>query len=342
MRRLILLLLCLCGFGAILVLALPAAAQTRPGTADLVDTSDTADPPSLGTRVLIWGLDQQRHFQRALTQRMRDLADHASFAAAATLMLVSFLYGVFHAAGPGHGKAVLSAYLLSHREHLRRGLWIAAVAAFCQGLVALLLVYGLVAIVGRAARDAQDAVAWAERLSFGLVVLVGALLAWRGLAPLTLQLTRRLALGAHTHHHEHTHDHDHERDAAGCGHMHLPSASDIAAAKSTRAAIGVILSIGLRPCSGAVLILAVAQIMGLMWAGAGAVGAMSLGTALAIASLAFLVVHFRDGVSRLVARQGGGWELAGHAIALLGGLAILWIGATLFASSLGPRHPFGF
>jgi len=340
MRRLILLLLCLCGFAAILVLALPTAAQTRPGTADLVDTSDTADPPSLGTRVLIWGVDQQRHFQRALTQRMRDLVDHASFAAVATLMLVSFLYGVFHAAGPGHGKAVLSAYLLSHREHLRRGRWMAAAAALCQGLVALLLVYGLVAIVGRAARDAQDAVAWAERLSFGLVVLVGALLAWRGLAPLTLQLTRRLAPGAHTHHHEHTHDH--ERDAAGCGHMHLPSASDIAAAKSIRAAIGVILSIGLRPCSGAVLVLAVAQIMGLMWAGAGAVGAMSLGTALAIASLAFLVVHFRNGASRLVARQGLAWELAGHAIALLGGLAILWIGATLFASSWGPRHPFGF
>lgn len=58
-----------------------------------------------------------------------------------TLLMLSFLYGVVHAIGPGHGKAVVSSYLLATRQTLRNGILLAFVAALAQALAAILLIF---------------------------------------------------------------------------------------------------------------------------------------------------------------------------------------------------------
>ena len=65
-----------------------------------------------------------------------------------TLLGVSFLYGIFHAAGPGHGKAVISSYLVANEETWRRGIVLSFASALLQAFVA-------VALVGIAAVHAQ-------------------------------------------------------------------------------------------------------------------------------------------------------------------------------------------
>ena len=62
------------------------------------------------------------------------------YTAVAGLFGISFLYGVFHAAGPGHGKAVISSYLFANNETWRRGVVLSCASAMLQALVAILLV----------------------------------------------------------------------------------------------------------------------------------------------------------------------------------------------------------
>ena len=104
---------------------------------------------------------------------------------------------------------------------------------------------------------------------------------------------------------------------------------------------GVILSIGIRPCSGAVLVLAVANLFAIPWTGVAAVAAMSAGTALAVAALALLVLSARHLAAALIVTDSPAVALAGQFLALLGGLIIFALGATLLAGSFGPAHPLG-
>jgi nickel/cobalt transporter (NicO) family protein len=85
-----------------------------------------------------WMLAKQAELYRMLSSLIR--AAKADGSAAYTLLGVSFLYGVFHAAGPGHGKAVISSYLVANNETWRRGLVLSFASAMMQALVAIAIV----------------------------------------------------------------------------------------------------------------------------------------------------------------------------------------------------------
>lgn len=72
-------------------------------------------------------------------------AVHADRGALYALFGVAFGYGVFHAAGPGHGKAVIAAYLAAHERTLAKGFGLSLAAAAVQALVAV----GLVSVLGQ-------------------------------------------------------------------------------------------------------------------------------------------------------------------------------------------------
>ena len=313
--------------------------------------------PGLWDRTMAWIFAEQRAWHHDLVAQMRGLGDGGQATAQTivpwALILASFLYGLFHAAGPGHGKVVLASYLLSHRQRVGRGVALAAASAFCQGAVAVILVYGLLYLTDLLPRDTKTAVNWTERGSFVLLGLLGLWLAARALRD-GIRVWQPAAAGAHGHGHHHGdhdhhdgHDHGHVH-GPGCGHSHGPSADQIEAAGSLRGAVAVILSIGLRPCSGAVLVLVLAQAMALPLAGLAAVLAMSCGTGLAVAALALVAVHARRWAAALAGGGAGGTgtggrglALAGLAVRLAGGLVILALGASLFAASFAPAHPLG-
>ena len=317
----------------------PALAQ-QSGTASeapAASPAPVAEQPGLWTRTVVWVREEQRRLHRELAAAIRGLRAEGSAAAAWSLLVLSFLYGLFHAAGPGHGKAVISTYLLTHERELKRGLLLAWAAAFVQGVTAIVLVLGLVAVIGWTRRDAQAAVGTLESVSFALIAALGAVLALRALLALRRRWVGRVALaGAHVHDASCGHDGD------ACGHAHLPSGDQVRQATSLRACLAIIFSIGIRPCSGAVLVLLFAEVLDLRLAGVAAVFAMSVGTALAVSGLAMLTLLFRGAAVALAERQAGvgqGLALAGTGIALLGGIVIMGLGTTLFLGSLGPAHP---
>lgn len=292
--------------------------------------AQTGADASPWTDLVTWLFTQQREFQQGLTTTLRALADDGGAAAFWALIITGFTYGVFHAAGPGHGKVVLTTYLLTQKgtaadKPVLRGMSLAAAAALTQGLMALVIVYGLVYLAGWLPRDTQAAVNWSERAAFLLVVMMGAYLAFRA-ARATWRVFAPTAAEAH---------------CDECGHGHVaPSQDQIARASSPYAAIGVVLSMGLRPCTGAVLVLIFARITGVPWAGVAATGAIAAGTALAVGTLAFIAVNARElAVSK--AGSSTGWRLSANVIGFGGGAFLIAIGASLLVASFAPAHPLG-
>ncbi len=283
----------------------------------------TFDVGTAWARLVTWTVAMQRELHQGLATALRAVAESGPLAGFG-LVGLGFLYGVFHAAGPGHGKVVIATYLGTQSETLRRGVILAFTSAFLQGMVAIIAVAGTVLVLERTARQTQHLADQLERLSFAAVAILGCLLVWR--AARALLATDPAGCG---HHH---HDHGH-----GCGHQHAPAPG------SGRAFGAALLSIGLRPCSGAILVLVLAFALDLRVAGVAAVLAMSLGTGIAVAGLATLTVYARDTASRLAGHlDEDGRKVArlGLVLALLGGLLITALGLSLLQASLvAPAHP---
>jgi len=317
-----------------------------------------------------WLLAKQSEFYREMSSAIRAAKSDGS--AIWTLLAISFAYGIFHAAGPGHGKAVISSYLVANQETARRGIALSFVSALLQSLVAVLIVAigaWLLNVTAKTMCGAERVIAIA---SYALIAAFGARLVWTKGAGFIRALQANPAMpglalasasashghGGHGHadhshadhghvhhhhdhsraHHDHAHDdhahaHDHADDHVHdehCGHSHGPLPSELAGPGGWQRGLATIFAVGLRPCSGAILVLVFALAQGLFWAGIAATFAMGLGTAITVASIAVLAVSAR-GVARRISSvsDGGGalfmrgLELGAAGLVLLFGVGLL-------------------
>jgi len=343
------------------VASLAATAQTKPPAAFGAPPQQQAAPPGfappptfvtpraaplqakgpLGS-VLTWVAQTQQKMQRQLATAVKGLKQGNALGAGLFLAGLSFVYGVVHAAGPGHGKAIISSYVIANEETVRRAILISFLAAGLQGLTAVALVGILLIALNATGFQVNAWVKQLETVSYGLVFLVGFYL----LVTVLVRLWRRRqsredAAHDHGHHHHHHDDHDHghgHENCEACG--HIVDARDIAGPLSWRKILAVVVSVGIRPCSGAVLVLIFALTQGLFWAGVAATFAMAFGTAITVAVLATLALGSRE----LALRLGGGnarWVDAVWTISAIGGaLLVMMLGLLMFAASLGPARPF--
>jgi ABC-type nickel/cobalt efflux system permease component RcnA len=294
--------------------------------------------------VVGWLLAKQAEFYRGLSALIKAMKVDGS--AVYGLFALSFAYGVFHAAGPGHGKAVISSYVVANEETWRRGVILSFASAMLQAFVAIALVGVAAAILGATARTMNEAVRVIEIVSYGLIAAIGARLLWtkgRGflaalnawLAPpvLAAAVAGGPRLAPLDHHHEGgTHGHAHHDQAhADCGHVHGPVPAELAGAGGWRRGLAAIVAVGLRPCSGAVLVLVFALAQGLFWAGIGATLVMGLGTAVTVAAIATLAVGAKGLAGRLARSRPGfgsvlmrGVEVAAAAVVLAFGILLLF------------------
>jgi nickel/cobalt transporter (NicO) family protein len=280
------------------------------------------DLGTIWNRVVIHALAVQRDLHRELAAAMRTAATPGS-GVFWSLIGLGFLYGVFHAVGPGHGKVVISTYLASHETRLGRGIALSVLSSLLQGVTAIAAVGATVTLLALLP-GAQVTAVMLESASYGLVILLGVFLA--------LQAVRRLLARSPDRY---------DHGARHCCHGHGSTTADLAAPPSRRHFVMTVLSVGLRPCSGAILVLALAFATDLVPAGVLAVLAMSLGTALTVAALAVLSVYARRtaiGLSGFLSDDGprSGQILDG--VAMVGGIAIVLFGAALLQASLATAH----
>jgi len=287
-------------------------------------------------QIAIW----QSEFYRELTGAVR--AWKADGWQAWGLLGLSFAYGVFHALGPGHGKAILSAYVLANRETVRNGAILAFASSLVQALVAIAMVGIAAGILNVTGAVLNEVTAWLELGAYALLSGLGAWLVFKHIVkPLIKRISNRGHGHSHDHdHHDHNHDHQHhhedhvEADACGCGHVHMPDPSQIAGKLNWRKAWGAIVAIGLRPCSGAILVLVFALSQQFFVAGIAAALAMGLGTGLTVATLAMMSL----GVGRMAEAAGGGqgraWgQIIGNALQGAASIAVLLFGLLLFSAA---------
>jgi ABC-type nickel/cobalt efflux system permease component RcnA len=270
-----------------------------------------------------WAADQQRAVQDSLAAAVRALRAGTP-GAWAGLLTVCFGYGVVHALGPGHGKAVIGAYGMASRVPLLRLSVLALSASLAQAGVAVVLVAAGAALLGWT-RPAMERFAETAMLpvSHLLVAALGLWLVLRGAFGLRRQ-ARAGQGGAHLHdHHHHDHDHDHDHDAScGCGHAHGPSPEEMARVGSLRDGLLLIGAVAMRPCSGAIFLLILTFAMGIGAAGVAGAFAMGLGTALVTLGAALASVWLREGA--LAALPGAALARAVPLIEVMaGGLIIL-------------------
>ncbi|MFD2184755.1 nickel/cobalt transporter [Rhodoplanes azumiensis] len=431
----------------------PALAQ---GTSPFGVPRPPSPPPAPAADGIVgWLLAEQARFYRALSGLVRAAKQDGT--AVWSLLGVSFLYGIFHAAGPGHGKAVISSYMIANEETWKRGVILSFASAFLQAVVAVAVVAVAAIALNATAKTMNEAVRWIEIVSYALIALVGARLVWvkgrgflaalaalrvgRVAAPVASPAlvptgpvavdpvpatTREPALAGLVHaghsHHDHAHDHarelgharhDHVHGAAcGCGHDHRhdhhhhdhdhahdhghdhahapaaaahrpdavvtsavapdhahhdhahhdharhdharhdharhdhthadhvhgpdcgcahgPDPKDLAGPGGWSRGLAAIVAVGLRPCSGAILVLVFALAQGLFWAGVGATFAMGLGTAVTVAAIATIAVGAKAVATRFAAHREGrgalflrGLEVAAACGVLLFGVALL-------------------
>ena len=308
-----------------------------------------------------WVLAKQAEFYRMLSGTIR--AAKADGSAAYTLMGISFAYGIFHAAGPGHGKAVISSYMVANNETWRRGVVLSFASAILQALTAILIVGIAAVLLGATAKVMGETVRIIEIVSYLLIIAIGLRLLWvKGRAFLHLLRSRKQAQDhgrdhahdhghshahdhghdhSHDHHHDHGHshdhghghhghDHDHGEEASAWGHAHALEPQELTGSHWLKRGLSAIFAVGLRPCSGAIIVLVFSLAQGLFWIGVGATFMMGLGTAITVAGIATLAVGARGLAGRLAKAKPGagilvirGLETGAAAVIILFGTLLL-------------------
>jgi nickel/cobalt exporter len=289
-----------------------------------------------------WILAKQSEFYREMSATIRAAKSDGS--AVWTLLAISFAYGIFHAAGPGHGKAVISSYLVANQETAKRGIVLSFASALMQSLVAVLIVGISAWLLNATAKTMCGAERAIEIASYALIAAFGAQLVWtKGGGFMRALQTRApvpaMAGAAHHHGHDHGHAHDHHHHDHDphhvhdehCGHSHGPAPSELAGPGGWKRGLGAILAVGIRPCSGAILVLVFALAQGLFWAGIAATFVMGLGTAITVATIAVIAVSAKDLARRLSGGSEGGGALVMRGIEFgAAGLVLLFGVGLLF------------
>ena len=261
--------------------------------------------------VLLTGLDGwaaralvsvQAQYQNALGGALRALRANEAGAVSAFLGLC-FTYGVLHAAGPGHGKALLGGYGASSGAPLRWLAGLAVLTALLQAAVAVVAVYAVVWAFGASRERVEGVADLIEPFALVALAALGLLLLWRG--------ARGLVPEEHPHHHDHGPD---------CGCAHLPDVKAVARA-NRREAVALVAAVALRPCTGALVMLALTWRLHLEALGVLGAFVMGAGTALVTVAAAMLGAGARQGLLALM--PGETRVIPAVQVALGGAVAVL-------------------
>ena len=320
---------------AVLMLGLMAAAAPAPPAfaqdkdffgrkaADAPAARDSGNLFQRATaQIALW----QARFRVWITGEIQAYKKGDDLTPALMIILISFLYGVFHAVGPGHGKVVTTSYFAANRARIGHGFLMGALIAVVQALSAIAIV-GVFALVLNVATfeiinplTGTGHVIWVEIVSYALMLLVGLWLLWGAF------------VGRGCSHSQHGHGHDHGHDHAG--HHDHDHGHETAPVPSGWAMVPAAVATGLRPCSGAILVLLFTLANGIFLVGVASTFAMGFGVAITITLVSVVTILLRRGLSGAFRPGVAAANLAHRAAGLAGGLVIVVAGLLFLYAAL--------
>jgi nickel/cobalt transporter (NicO) family protein len=268
---------------------------------------------------------------------------------------------------------VISSYIVANNETWTRGVVLSFASALLQALVAVAVVGVAAALLNATAATMGRAVNVIEIVSYSLIIVIGVRLLWvKGRAFLALlhTLHRPAAVGAavtprhhdrahhghahndhdHDHHHDHHHHgeghahhhhHAHDEEASAWGHAHAPEPEELAGPGGWNRGLSAIVAVGLRPCSGAILVLVFALAQGLFWAGVASTFVMGIGTAITVAAIASIAVGARAWAQHLADTRSGYGMLAMRGVEVGAAVVIIAFGALLLTGYMVTERMVG-
>lgn len=308
-----------------------------------------------------WVNTYQQSFYRSMTAALKGMREDGT--QLWLLIGLSFAYGIFHAAGPGHGKVVISSYMLANDVALRRGIVLSVLSSLLQGLSAVVMI-GVVFLFLRGTSISMTKATWfLEVVSFAMVAAYGAwllagklrrfvpalmprpALATSGGAPIhdlfdaqpackAPSVVRRSATAAGSPFRANEATNERMEACRDCGQMHAVDPALLQGERfDLRAAWAAIIAVGIRPCSGALIVLTFSLLNGLWFGGIVSVFAMALGTAITVSLLATLAVVAKN-VALSLSGEGSFGAAVHTTIEIAGAAALLMIGLVLLGASL--------
>jgi len=320
-------------------------------------------PPQTGPfawffgQINIW----QQVFEQAMTKSLVAMNSNAN--AGLFLIAISFIYGILHAIGPGHGKAVISSYLIANDETLKRGIVLSFASSLLQALSAIIIV---VAVFYFLPIRWTTAAYWLTTASFALVTFLGL---WMLIKTTPRLFSRKLRNNISAKLTNKVFDHQVRSDSkatspvfnghetinkpaliykdpktkhefrgggmlcADCGTAHIADPTLLAGQLNLRKAISAVLSVGLRPCSGALLVMSFAAVNNHYLDGLVSVFAMSLGTFITVSVLALIAVKMKDIALKMMTGDSNRWTIK-CIFEWVAGAVIFVVGLSLVISSL--------
>lgn len=305
----------------LLIAAAGAAAQSRnpfgsssPGAPPAPPTERRVEAPgffaAITQQITVW----QRQVIERLSQDIRAYKETGALAPALAILLVSFLYGVFHAVGPGHGKVVTTSYFTANRAGFAQGLAMTGMISVVQAVSAVAIIGILAIFFSFGPTRIVDNVTYVEATSHALIVMVGLYIAWGGVIGRGCAHDRG--------HHDHGHAHAH-------GHHHPPAPT-----AGFWSMAGAAVSAGIRPCTGAILVLLFTLSQGIFEVGVLSAFVMGLGVFLVLAALGLGVIYARRTIGKAGAGRPRLANFAHRAAGIAGGLVIVVFGALLLFETL--------
>lgn len=263
---------------------------------------------------LQWCLAAQITLHRYLVMYLLQLNNH-QYSGGLWLLTGAFFYGVLHAIGPGHGKFIVTTYLSTNKESESAARVVPFIGSLLQGVSAILFVFILAVGFNLASGDLSESRWYVEKVSAVLIGGFGAWIVWHAIKSLK---PRKLSIRTLAPLHQHGPE-------CGCGHhgVGIDTSSD------WKTRLGVILAIGARPCSGAIMILLFSNALGIVTWGIAAVMTMAFGTALSIMGLSLAVRYARNRTAAIFAGEARlGWLVP--ALKIVGGVALMLFALVLF------------
>jgi len=283
--------------------------------------------------ILFWIQQQQQSFYKAMTTSLKAIKNDGN--TAWYLIGLSFAYGIFHAAGPGHGKAVISSYMLANEVAARRGIFLSFASALLQGVTAIVVISAIMLFLRGTGIKTNNLTGSLEITSYFLVMLLGLYLIWT-----KVFIKKRAHNHAHSHDHDHNHSHEPHPDPnhvhsddCGCGHSHAADPQMLEGKIGLKEAWSAILAVGLRPCSGAIIVLTFAFLNGLFIAGILSTLAMSIGTGITVATLALIAVGAKNVAIKITGAQNN-LATIHRVIEISGALLVFILGLLLFSAAI--------
>ncbi len=289
-----------------LLLGIAPALATDPLTGrGPAPQTETTSP--LASGVVLRLAQAQRRLNDAISAAFREVRDNGSHGAIAAILGLAFLYGVLHAIGPGHGKAVVASYFVANRARWTGGIAMGSLISLIQGGTAVVLVGFLAVVLQWRQFDVLNRATLVEFVSYGLIALLGVVMLWRGIA-------------GHGCAHDHgmVHDHDHDHGPSGSG-----------AALRRR----LVLAAGLTPCASAIIILLFALANQALLIGIAAVTSLSLGMAITVSAIGIASVLGRRALVGVLDRIGLQSHRLEQGLSILGAVVIVAASGLMMAGA---------